>query len=224
MFADLFSTYEAAKATVFKTEELNELAMQVFGELDTQADLQLWDLLWLGIEIDDEGQKNLFFHSHEQIIAVSKVIAGYTELGVSIFPKEVFKDDIEIFKLGEFTNEAQLRAVVRYAIDNSYGDKLYRPTGSGDLIVDLKERGKVTITELSLEESVNITGVNYLDNGVAEEQFEFKKSFGLDNSLNTVSILNALATCGNDSELATFVTYFGNFKHIEELKYQLTPT
>ena len=49
MFADLFSIYEAAKATVFKTEELNELAMQVFGELDTQADLQLWDLLWLGI-------------------------------------------------------------------------------------------------------------------------------------------------------------------------------
>lgn len=223
-FADLFLSYENAQTTVFQTAELNKVALEVFGVLDAQADLQLWDLLWLGVEIDDEGQKNLFFNSHKQIIAVSKVIAAFTELGVSIFPKEVFKEDIEIFLLGEFTNEAQLRAVVRYAIENGHADKLYRPTGSGDLIVDLKEKGKVTITELSLEESTKVVGVNYLDNGIAEEEVEFKKSFGLDNSLNTMSILDALGKCSNDSELAAFVTYFGNFKHIEELKYQLTPT
>jgi hypothetical protein len=216
--SQLFAEFKSAVASVADTKVLKELAITVFNQVSSEANASDYDLLWLGVDCLTAKAFDFWVGNYSQVVAVSKAIAAFSSLGANIFPKQMFPIPDKVYVLGDFANYIQQKAVVKYCLDNNIN--LF---GITELEIDMgDELGKVlipavTIEDLLVESSVEVVG------GLEIANLIDSHGCTINNRANTAAILDAVSLCLTTEQLAQFVTSFGNFTHVETLKYQLHP-
>lgn len=239
-------------------ERLDYLVNIVTG-LASDMGLDEFDLMWLGLQVDIEERLESLRSSKSRLLNLISVMCAYAEIKSSIFPRELFSEEVDIFLMHDLSNSTQERAIVKYCIQKGVAHKLHRGLMLGKRTVDLKNGGdKFVIPEVTEDtltqnkivevsyrdfkdaitlDNVSYSWEDYLSNIKFENEeagLEIKITTSnangsrliltkVDANINTVSILTALDKCKTSAQLASFVTYFGNFEHVESLKYKLTP-
>ncbi|NBV99764.1 MAG: hypothetical protein EBR67_09715, partial [Proteobacteria bacterium] len=227
-------------------------------ELGSHMGLDQYDLMWLGLAVDNEESFETLTHSQSRLLNLISVMCAYAEIGSSIFPRDLFSEKVDIFLLEALPNNTQERAIVKYCIEKGVAHKLHRGLFLGNRTVNLQDDTEFIIPEIKEEflkenkivpvsyrdfkDAITLEGTSYSwEDYLSNVKFNNEEEEGEDNitvvdanansvvlvkitaNINTIAILSAIDKCQTAAQLASFVTYFGNFEYVEGLKYQLTP-
>lgn len=221
MFAQQFSDFNTAVTSIAKVEELNEMAITIFNEVSEKCNLSEYDLLWLGVDCLDQELYKEWSLNYSAIISIAKAASAFCTVEANIFPKQLFEKEVDFYVIEDFANPTQQKAVIKYCLDNGLEDKLFARLETEVYMGE--ELGVIVISALELEHMMQVTNSETVD-GLTFEELELKLNIQvLNNTSNCAALLDAVALCKDDTELANFVTSFGNFSHSKELVYQLHP-
>jgi hypothetical protein len=152
------------KAIPEEEDKLSYL-MGAVQELGSHMGLDQYDLMWLGLSVDNEESFETLSQSQSRLLNLISVMCAYAEIGSSVFPRDLFSEKIDIFLLDALPNSTQERAIVKYCLEKGVAHKLHRGLYQGSRTVDLQNDTEFVIPEIK-EEVLNenkIVAVSYRD-------------------------------------------------------------